>query len=180
MPYQLAVFGYDSHRLDCRQAQAREQQLAMFWVSVPCCRLDHNRCDRAQPPEADSRKAPTANGRPHPSYRTARNERSPSGYCQDYAISVVFPMKFAWDEAKHARTLRERGVGFDDAARIFAKPVLIWRDSRRDCGEDRFRAVGETDGDIPHVAFTWRGDVVRIISVQRASRKEVQLWRSHR
>jgi uncharacterized DUF497 family protein len=24
-------------------------------------------------------------------------------------------MEFEWDEAKHARTLRERGIGFDDA-----------------------------------------------------------------
>ena len=89
-------------------------------------------------------------------------------------------MEFEWDEAKHARTLRERGIGFDDAARIFARPVLIWQDTRRDYSEDRFRAVGETDGDILHVAFTWRGGVMRIISVRRASRKEAQLWRSQK
>jgi len=89
-------------------------------------------------------------------------------------------MEFEWDEAKHARTLSERGIGFDDAARIFAGPVLIWQDTRRDYGEDRFRGVGETDGDILHVAFTWRGDVMRIISVRRADRKEAQLWLSQR
>jgi uncharacterized DUF497 family protein len=33
-------------------------------------------------------------------------------------------------------------------------PVLIWQDTRRDYGEDRFRAVGETDGDILQVALT--------------------------
>ena len=87
-------------------------------------------------------------------------------------------MKFEWDATKHANTLRERGVGFDDAARIFARRVLIWKDTRRDYGEDRFRAIGETDGDILHVAFTWRGDVLRIISVRRASRKEAELWLS--
>ena len=89
-------------------------------------------------------------------------------------------MEFEWDEPKHARTLRERGIGFDDAARIFAGPVLIWQDTRRDYGEDRFRAVGETDGDILHVAFTWRGSIMRIISVRRASRTEAQLWRSQK
>jgi uncharacterized protein len=89
-------------------------------------------------------------------------------------------MEFEWDEAKHAKTLRERGIGFDDAARIFVRPVLIWQDSRRYYGEDRFRAVGETDGDILHVAFTWRGDVMRIISARRANRKEVQIWRSQK
>jgi uncharacterized DUF497 family protein len=38
-------------------------------------------------------------------------------------------MEFEWDEAKHSRTLRECGIGFDDAARIFARPVLIWQDA---------------------------------------------------
>ncbi len=85
-------------------------------------------------------------------------------------------MEFEWDEAKHAGTLRDRGIGFDDGARIFAGPVLIWEDARREYGGDRFRAVGETDGDILHVVFTWRGDALRIISVRRANRRETELW----
>ena len=75
-------------------------------------------------------------------------------------------MEFEWDEAKHAKTLRDRGIGFDDGARIFAGPILIWEDARREYGEGRFRAVGETNGDILHVVFTWRGDAVRTISVR--------------
>jgi uncharacterized protein len=85
-------------------------------------------------------------------------------------------MEFEWDEAKHAKTLRDRGIGFDDGARIFAGPVLIWKDARPEYGEDRFRAIGETNGDILHVVFTWRGDVLRIISVRRANRRETELW----
>jgi uncharacterized DUF497 family protein len=85
-------------------------------------------------------------------------------------------MEFEWDEAKHLKTLRDRGIGFDDGARIFAEPVLIWQDTRRQYGEDRFRAVGETEGNILHVVFTWRSDVVRIISVRRANRRETELW----
>ena len=77
-------------------------------------------------------------------------------------------MEFEWDEAKHEKTLRDRGIGFDDGARIFAGPVLIWEDARREYGEGRIRAVDETNDDILHVVFTWRGDVVRIISVRRA------------
>ena len=52
-------------------------------------------------------------------------------------------MTFEWDEAKHEKTRRDRGVGFDDGARIFAGPVLIWEDARREYGEGCFRAVGE-------------------------------------
>ena len=87
-------------------------------------------------------------------------------------------MKFEWDEAKHAKTLRERGIGFDDGARIFEGPVVISHDARRKYGEERFRAVGESEGDILHVVFTWRGDTVRIISVRRANRKETKVWLS--
>jgi uncharacterized protein len=86
-------------------------------------------------------------------------------------------MEFEWDAAKHSRNLRERGIGFDDGARIFEGRVLIWEDQRRDYGEERFRAVGETAGDVLHVAFTWRSGVMRIISVRRANRKETELWR---
>lgn len=85
-------------------------------------------------------------------------------------------MELEWQEAKHARNLRERGFGFDDGARIFDGPVLLWEDNRREYGEDRSRAVG----DILHVAFTWRGELMRIISVRRASRKGTELWRLRR
>jgi uncharacterized protein len=87
-------------------------------------------------------------------------------------------VEFEWDEAKHARTLRERGIGFDDGARIFEGPVVIWQDARGNYGEDRFRDVGKSEDDILHVVFTWRGHRVRIISVRRASRKESKAWLS--
>ena len=48
-------------------------------------------------------------------------------------------MEFEWDEAKHGKNLRDRGIGFDDGARLFDGPVLVWEDTRRDYGEDRFR-----------------------------------------
>jgi uncharacterized DUF497 family protein len=41
-------------------------------------------------------------------------------------------MEFEWDAAKHSQNLRERGIGFDDGARIFEGRVLIWGDQRRD------------------------------------------------
>jgi uncharacterized DUF497 family protein len=87
-------------------------------------------------------------------------------------------MKFEWDEAKHARTVQQRGIGFSTALRIFAGHVVTWEDDRRDYGEQRFRAVGETEGVILHVVFTWRGETRRLISVRRANGKEVRRWRS--
>jgi len=34
-------------------------------------------------------------------------------------------MQFEWDASKHAKTLRERGIGFDHGARIFAERLVI-------------------------------------------------------
>ena len=45
----------------------------------------------------------------------------------------------------------------------------FWQDPRRNYGKDRFRAVGESEGDILHVMFTWRSDRLRFISVRRAN-----------
>ncbi len=85
-------------------------------------------------------------------------------------------MEFEWDEAKHARTRRERGFGFDFAIRIFAGRVMEAIDDRRPYGELRVQAVGETEGFVLMVVYTPRGAVRRIISARLASRKERALW----
>ena len=87
-------------------------------------------------------------------------------------------MIFEWDEAKHAENLRKRGFGFDDASLIFDGPVLESLDERRDYGEVRIRAVGETNGRVLAVVYTDRGEARRIISARPANRKERQQWQS--
>jgi uncharacterized DUF497 family protein len=73
--------------------------------------------------------------------------------------------------------LRDRGIGFDDGTQIFAGAVVIWQNTGREYGEGRFRAVGESQGDVLHVVFTRRSAAVRIISVRRANRKKIEVWR---
>jgi uncharacterized DUF497 family protein len=82
------------------------------------------------------------------------------------------------DEAKSRRNLSERGFGFDYAARIFLGPTLERQDQRRDYGEVRVQAIGETDGDVLFVVYTDRGEVRHIISARLANRKERKLWPS--
>ena len=76
-------------------------------------------------------------------------------------------MAFEWDEAKRATNLRDHGVDFEDAALIFAGPVIEADDTRVDYGEPRLRAVGQVDGEFFMVAYTWRGQNRRIISAWR-------------
>lgn len=87
-------------------------------------------------------------------------------------------MIFAWHDAKHEKTLRERGFGFDFAALVFEGRVLTQIDDRRDYGEIRIKAIGEVDGVILVVIYTDRDDIRWIISARKANQKERELWRA--
>jgi uncharacterized protein len=82
-------------------------------------------------------------------------------------ICVPCVMRFEWDEAKRRSNLRDHGVDFKDAALIFGGIVLEAEDTRSDYGEQRFRALGRVGDDCFMVAYTWRGEVRRIISAWR-------------
>ncbi len=87
-------------------------------------------------------------------------------------------MEFGWDPDKHERTRRERGFGFDYAARIFLGPIVESVDRRRDYGEARIRAIGQIDGRIYVVIYTDRPGMRWIISAWKASGKDVRTWRN--
>lgn len=77
-------------------------------------------------------------------------------------------------------TRRERGFGFEYAARLFAGPTLEVVDRRRDYGEERIKAIGEIDGRVYVVIYTDRPGVRWIISAWKASGKDIKTWRSNR
>ena len=85
-------------------------------------------------------------------------------------------MLFEWDVAKHERNLRERGFGFDVAALVFEGETMEAIDDRRDYGEVRVRAIGQSSGIVIHVVYTDRAERRRIISARLASRQERTLW----
>lgn len=76
-------------------------------------------------------------------------------------------MCFEWSEPKRLSNLADHGVDFMDAALIFDGFVLEAEDKRSDYGEPRFRALGRVGDDCFMVAYTWRGQVRRIISAWR-------------
>ena len=81
-------------------------------------------------------------------------------------------MSIEFDPAKDESNRRTHGMSLARAVDFDVRALL--RDERRDYGEDRYRAFGMIDG-LPHaMVFTMRGDVVRIISLRRAHRKEYQ------
>ncbi len=61
------------------------------------------------------------------------------------------------------------GVSFEAARAVFKDPfALEWLDRRKAYGEDRFVIIGMAEGRLIYVAYTMRGDVIRIISARGA------------
>jgi uncharacterized protein len=76
---------------------------------------------------------------------------------------------FEWDDAKAAENYAKHSVSFETAIRVFDDAFAIERmDDRAEYGEDRYSILGMVDGRLLYVAYTMRGDVIRIISARGA------------
>ena len=87
-------------------------------------------------------------------------------------------IRFEWDPVKARTNQRKHGIAFEDAMHVFEdRYALFEHDHTDEAGELRWRALGLA-GDVVVllVAHTVReeGDdeVIRVISVRRATRKE--------
>jgi hypothetical protein len=86
-------------------------------------------------------------------------------------------LQFEWDEAKARSNLEKHGVSFLTAAAIFSRERLERIDDREDYGEERWIALGRTETEVYRVIYTWRREnIIRIISAQRASRHEEEIY----
>jgi len=81
-------------------------------------------------------------------------------------------MAITYDAAKRDWTLRERGLDFEDAAKVFAGLTIDIPDLRRDYGEPRINTVGHLDGRLVIVCWTPRGNSRRVISMRQANERE--------
>jgi uncharacterized DUF497 family protein len=87
-------------------------------------------------------------------------------------------VKISYDPAKRAKTLAERGLDFDDAARVFAGPTLTLPDERRDYGEIRYQTYGLLDDRLIMLVWTERGDTRHIISMRKCNAREETLFQA--
>jgi uncharacterized DUF497 family protein len=85
--------------------------------------------------------------------------------------------KISYDPVKRAKTLKERGLDFADAAEVFAGEFTVAPDDRRDYGEDRFISAGYLRGRMVVIVWTLRDDARHIISMRYCHAKEKKLWR---
>ena len=86
-------------------------------------------------------------------------------------------LQFEWDEEKAAANLAKHGVSFLTAAELFSNEMIEKVDDREDYGELRFIALGRVDLEVYRIVYTWRDEnLVRIVSAQKASRHERELY----
>jgi uncharacterized DUF497 family protein len=83
---------------------------------------------------------------------------------------------FEFDPEKDRANLAKHGVSLVLGAVVLENLAGEIVDDRRDYGELRLSAFGMVAGRLFVCTYTKRGDVVRIISVRKASRQERKFW----
>jgi hypothetical protein len=81
-------------------------------------------------------------------------------------------MRFTWSERKRAINLREHGLDFVDAPRVFEGLTFTYEDDRFAYGEQRFITLGLLAGIPVSVAHTESDDEIRVISFRKATGRE--------
>jgi len=85
-------------------------------------------------------------------------------------------MKFEWDENKRQSNIQKHGIDFQDAERLFEGITITFQDDRFDNGEQRYITMGLIDEIVVVIAHTEFDNVIRIISMRKATKNEQKLF----
>ena len=81
-------------------------------------------------------------------------------------------MRFEWDEAKRQSNIQKHGIDFVGIEKVFAGTTLTIWDDRFDYDETRFITLGLLSGRVVVITHTETHEVIRIISVRKATKHE--------
>jgi uncharacterized DUF497 family protein len=82
-------------------------------------------------------------------------------------------MEFEWDDQKAISNFAKHGVRFVSAVEVFFDPCrLDTGDRRYEYNEERRVTIGMIDGRLFVVAYTLRGESIRLISARPANARE--------
>jgi hypothetical protein len=84
-------------------------------------------------------------------------------------------MQFEWDEVKRLQNLKDHGIDFVDAPKVFDGPTFTFEDDRFRYGEQRFVTLGLLNGIPVSIAHTETTEVIRPISFRRATTNETAI-----
>ena len=85
-------------------------------------------------------------------------------------------MRFSWSERKQAINLKEHGLDFVDAPRVFEGLTFSYEDDRFAYGEQRFITLDLLAGVPVSIAHTETEDEIRIISFRKATSREARTF----
>ena len=85
-------------------------------------------------------------------------------------------MEYAWNEAKRRSNLVKHGVDFAEVQRFDWATAYERLDTRKSYGESRWKTLGMIGTRLHALIFTRRGERTRIISLRKASDKEMDVY----
>ena len=85
-------------------------------------------------------------------------------------------MKIEYDPTKSDKNQHERGFSFALANEFELDTAVIRIDIRKQYDEPRFNAIGYIGLRLYHMTFTVRVDVIRIISLRKSNKREVNRY----
>lgn len=81
-------------------------------------------------------------------------------------------MLIEFDTAKDQSNQEKHSISLAAAGSLDWETALIRADVRKDYAEDRYQALGMFDDRLYFVAFTVRGEAIRVISMRKANKRE--------
>jgi uncharacterized DUF497 family protein len=87
-------------------------------------------------------------------------------------------VKIVYDPRKRAKTLKERGLDFEEVGIVFAGPTATVEDGRFDYGEVRYSTYGHLRGRLVNVVWTPRPGSRRVISMRYCHEKEAKAFKA--
>ena len=87
-------------------------------------------------------------------------------------------MRFEWDEDKALENAKKHRVSFEQAQQVFDDPRAVpFEDLEHSTAEEaRYVMIGMSSLGLLYVSFTYREDVVRLISARRAEKWMVKVY----
>jgi uncharacterized DUF497 family protein len=85
-------------------------------------------------------------------------------------------VSYGWNPAKRASNIAKHGVDFAAVEDFDWETALVEADTRRDYGEVRLRAMGSVGERLHVLVYTIRRTSIWVISLRRASNKEIRRY----
>ncbi|WP_175658214.1 BrnT family toxin [Burkholderia vietnamiensis] len=88
-------------------------------------------------------------------------------------------MDISFDPNKDEVNQWKHGVSLADAALLDWDTLIAWPDTRFDYSEERYTGLGFIEQRLYCIAFTYRGETVRVISLRKANKREQSYYAKH-